>query len=195
MTDDDRTPENGSTNGSTDETTDLAAHLDALADGIAADLHDLADAVEAGEDVDEERVENARAQLLEADRTARRDLGGLAERDLEDVERDPREREIPAFEDVYDVERLRDAPVEEVAEMFEAEVLATREVADRVDRHLVAGQLSDVDVEDLWDRSLRLRGWAAKVLTFRTDREVLLTAEEARAREDGDAADNGGNHA
>ena len=161
----------------------LAERLDVLANRVASDLHGLAADVREGEDPEEESITEARADLRRTDETVRRHLGGVTERDLSEVEQDPREMEHPGgFTEEYDVDYLADsAPVEEVAHKLAADVMETREVADRVDRHLYAGELADVDVEDLWDCGLRLRGWAARVLTFRTDRSVRFTREEAEA--------------
>lgn len=161
----------------------LAERLEVLANRVHAELLGLAADVEGGEDPTESDVEDARTHLRRADETVRRHLGGVTERDLSEVERDPREMDHPGgFTEEYDVDYLADsAPVEEVAHQLAADVIETREVADRVDRHLYAGELTDVDVEDLWDCGLRLRGWAARVLTFRTDRSVRFTREEAEA--------------
>jgi len=160
----------------------LAERLDVLATRIAADLHGLAADVRDGESVDDADVEDARTDLRRADETVRRRLGGVTERDLDDVELDPRHATGPGnFREEYDVDYLRDAPIEEVAHKLASDVIETREVADRVDRHLYAEELSDVDVEDLWDVGLRLRGWAASVLAFRTDETRKLTREQAEA--------------
>jgi len=186
MTDDDKTPDDGRTTPNRTDLSDddlLAERLESLATQVSADLHGLAAAVEAGEEVDDDGVDAARENLLEADRVVRRHLGGVSERDLSEVERDPRKRSMPDFHDLYDVGYLREAPREEVAHKLAADVLATLEVADRVDRHLYSEELTDVDVEDLWDYGLRLRGWAMNVLTFRTDRDVRFTREEAEALE------------
>jgi hypothetical protein len=186
MTDDDSAPENGSPTDCTDLSDDelLAERLEVLANRVSADLHGLAASVRDGEDVDDDRVDDARHNLLEADRTVRRHLGDILERDFSEVERDPRKRQIPNFTDLYDVDYLaNDAPREEVAHKLAADVLGTREAADRVDRALYAEDLSDVDVEDLWDYALRLRGWSARVLSLRTDRDVVFTREEAEALE------------
>jgi len=161
----------------------LAERLDVLAGRVASDLHELAADVREGEPPEEDTITEARADLRRADETVRRHLGGVTERDLSEVERDPREPDahMTDFRGEYDVEYLRDAPVEEVAHKLAADVIETREVADRVDRHLYAEELTDVDVEDLWDCGLRLRGWGAAVLPFRTDEDYKLTREEAEA--------------
>jgi hypothetical protein len=161
----------------------LAERLEVLANRVHAELLGLAADVEGGEDPTESDVEDARTHLRRADETVRRHLGGVTERDLSEVERDPREpaAHMVDFREEYDLDYLRDAPVEEVAHKLAADVMETREVADRVDRHLYAGELTDVDVEDLWDCGLRLRGWGANVLAFRTDRDLKLTREEAEA--------------
>ncbi|GGJ17620.1 hypothetical protein GCM10008995_29280 [Halobellus salinus] len=171
MTDDDRTPETGSTNGSTDDEL-LAERLEVYANRVSSDLHGLAADLRDGEDVDDDRVDEARETLLEADRTVRRRVDGAAEGDS-------RERSIPEFTDLYDVDYLaEDAPREEVAHKLAADVVAARQVADRVDRSIYAEELTDVDVAELWDYGLRLRGWAARVLSLRTDRNVAVTRDD-----------------
>lgn len=187
MTDSDHTPGNGSTNAERTgfETNDaLAEHIRTLANRLNTDLHDLASSIERGDDVD--GVKKARANLLEADRTVRRHVGGVTEPDLDDVERDPRNRDMADFTDVYNVEYLRTAPADEVAAKLAADMMETREISDRVDRHLHTGELSDLDVQDLWEYGLRLRGWSTQVLSHRTDRRVLFSRAEAEALEDVD---------
>jgi hypothetical protein len=157
----------------------LAERLDVLANRVASDLHGLAADVREGEDPEED-VEDARTDLRRADETVRRHLGGVIGRGVSGVERDPRVEasRMTEFGEVYDVDALRDGPVEEVAQKLAADVIETRQVAERVDRHLYAGELTAVDVEDLWDCGLRLRGWAANVLAFRTGRGLSHTGEE-----------------
>lgn len=157
----------------------LSARLDALGTRALADLHGLADRVEAGEDVDAEVIEEARANLRRADETLGRHLDQPGETELSHEDRDPRTRSLDGFGEVEDADHLREAPAEEVARLLAEDVHDLREVADRVDRRLYRGDLTDHDSEELWAAGARIAAWGRDVLSHRTDREVLLTREEA----------------
>ena len=179
---------------SAEERAALAERLDRLADALFSDLHDLAAVVKAGDDPSADHVRTARQDLDLADATVRRHLGGVEERDLDDVALDPRERDLAAFGELDDADALVDAPAEEVATEISEDVEELRTVADRVDRQLHTGDLTDVEVSALWDAAGRVEAWSRDVLTFRTDRELLLTREEAEAADDAAPVEEG-NHA
>lgn len=170
----------------------LAERLDRVGEAIHNQLRDLAAVVKAGEDVPEDRrVRTALRNVDLAEETVRRHLGGVPERDLDAVALDPRERDFSTFGEVEDAEALVDAPAEEVAAELGADVEELRTVADRVDRQLLTGELTDVEVSALWDAAGRVEAWSRDVLTARTDRELLLSREEAEAADAGDVDESG----
>jgi hypothetical protein len=159
----------------------LSVRLDVLGTRTAADLHGLAARIEAGDDVDVEEVREARANLRRADATLRRHLDAPEEPELSREDRDPRTRSLDGFGEVEDADHLRDAPIEEVAHRLASDVHDLRSVADRVDRNLYAEELTDHDAEELWAAGARIAAWGRDVLSFRTDRDDLLSREEGEA--------------
>jgi hypothetical protein len=164
----------------------ISNQLHDLADQLHEELHELADLVRAGTSIEEERSEaiRLRARLTETDRLLCRRLDGVPNRDLSEIERDPRERSHEELRDRVDVDRLRDpeaASTEEIARRLRGDLDGLLRAADRVDRALYRGDLTDVLVSDLWSRSALLEAWSREILTHRTDRRLRYTREEAEA--------------
>lgn len=199
MTANESTPSPGKeSSGTADEHSDgqlLAERLEVLAHRVSADLLELAADVRSGEEIDPQDVEDTRRDLSKADAKVRRNFYGVATES--EIPADPRERDLSAFGEIDgDVEYLRTAPVEEVAHKLAGDLFDLRQVADRVDRSLYAEDLTDAQVEELWSAAEAVVAWPRDVLVHRTDRDVLLSREEAEARdaENGNGGE-GENHA
>lgn len=199
MTANDDTPDDGEKTAeqSDDETADfeevgrelLAERLRSHGHRVSADLLGLAADVESGEAV--EGVGTVRENLERADTTVRRHLGtgGFA---TVDVELDPTERDLSTFGEVEgDVESWREeASREDLALALTDDVHEVRAVADRVDTALLNDHtdLTDAEVERLWDAAATVQAWARDVLVHRTDRDVLTDREDAENGESGEEA-------
>lgn len=173
----------------------VAWRLRTLASHVQSDLRQLAADVEAGDEIPEERIRDARQNLHSADATVRRSLGAPDFLNLSTVERDPRELDHASFAEVDgDIDYLRnDAPREEVARRLAAAVLEARMAADDVDSALYSGDLTDAHIEELWDAAGTVQAWARDVL--QPDRRLRLTREEAEARDEENGEDTEENHA
>lgn len=89
------------------------------------------------------------------------------------------DRDLSTFGELDgDVEELREAPAETVAEGLREDLDAVREAAEAVEDALTNGSedLSDDTIEELWDAAATLTGWPRDVLVHRTE-----TAEEDHA--------------
>ena len=180
---------------SAEERAALAERLDRLAEAVYCGLSELSDVVEEGETPETERSQSVRTDLDLADETVRRHLTDVDGPDLSREERDPRTRSLSGG-DLDDAEELRQAPAEEVAHRLASDVHDLRDIADRVDRKLYTEDLTDHEAEELWQAGARIAAWGRDVLVLRSDRDVLLTREEAEAIEARNAGPNGeGDHA
>jgi hypothetical protein len=161
----------------------IAERLRDLAGAIEGSLLDLADDVESGDDVESETVLDVRELLAEADTTTRRHLDGVDRRDYSTVIRDPREGSNSTdLSDVHDLDHLAtEAEAGDVADALIDDVEELRVAAERVEKALYLGDLTDVLATDLWDAGAAVETWGREVLTARTDRRHLLTREEAEA--------------
>lgn len=155
-----------------DEQTDRPLDSEAL----AGRLRDLADDIEDGSTLDATDVD---AVLRDLERTSSILRSHLLDVDVESHIEDG---DGPEFGEIDgDVDRLREAPDGEVARRLGEDVETLRLRAERVDMALYSGDLTDVEVEALWDAAGRIEAWSRDVLTFRTDRDLLTEPDGDRA--------------
>lgn len=163
----------------------LAERLDALSNRIGLDVSELSSAIEHGEEITEEEIEEIRVSLRRVEET----LDTLTE--PEQPEEIPlrlraygtRREALPLGDlDPESTERLIEAPVEEVSWLLNSDLREIEEITQRVDHNLRSGRLLDHHVGELWNCADRLRSWATDVLNHRLDGKVIMEREETRDR-------------